>query len=129
MARRRPKLRTYPPDYAATIEASRKEAGLVIYSNMATNNWKPVLDGFRQVYPWIKVETVDLGSGTVHSRWEAEAGSGARTGDLLVSGANDRWAAYGLAGRMLDYKSPIRQIPHLASRIRAFMSSPLTLWS
>lgn len=96
----------YPADYGATIEASRKENGLVIYSNMANNNWKPVLDGFRQSYPWIKVETLDLGSGTVHSRWEAEAGSGARTADLLISGANDRWAAYGLDGRMLDYKSP-----------------------
>ena len=97
---------SYPADYSAIIEASRKENALTIYSNMANNNWKPLMDGFQKLYPWIKVETLDLGSGTVHTRWEAESGSGARTADLLVSGANDRWAAYGVAGRMLDYKSP-----------------------
>ncbi|RYE71070.1 MAG: hypothetical protein EOP19_32420, partial [Hyphomicrobiales bacterium] len=85
----------YPADYAATIEASKAEKGLVIYSNMADNNWQPVIAGFKAAYPWINIETLDLGSGTVHSRWEAEAGSGSRTADVLISGANDRWANYG----------------------------------
>ncbi|WP_455854048.1 extracellular solute-binding protein [Ensifer canadensis] len=96
----------YPADYGQIVEASRKEAGLVVYSNMADNNWQPVIKGFNELYPWIKIETLDLGSGTVHTRWEAEAGSGARTADILVSGANDRWARYGSEGRMLDYASP-----------------------
>ena len=96
----------YPADYSKMVDASRSENGLVIYSNMAPNNWKPVIDGFNKHYPWIKVETLDLGSGTVHSRWEAEAGSKSRTADILVSGANDRWARYGLEGKMLAYKSP-----------------------
>ena len=73
---------------------------------MADNNWQPVIAGFREAYPWINVETLDLGSGTVHSRWEAEAGSGSRTADILVSGANDRWASYGKDGRMMAYDSP-----------------------
>lgn len=96
----------YPADYAQIIDGSRKESGLVIYSNMADNNWQPVLEGFRKAYPWIKVETLDLGSGTVHSRWEAEAGSGSRTADVLISGANDRWASYGINERMMPYESP-----------------------
>jgi len=96
----------YPANYSELIDASRKENGLVIYSNMADNNWRPVIEGFNKRYPWIKVETLDLGSGTVHSRWEAEAGSGSRTADILVSGANDRWARYGQEGRMLPYNSP-----------------------
>lgn len=96
----------YPADYAALIEASRGEAGVMIYSNMADNNWAPLLEGFRAKYPWIKVETVDLGSGTVHSRWEAEKGSSSRTADILVSGANDRWASYGKDGLMEAYDSP-----------------------
>ena len=106
----------YPADYTQLVEASRKEAGLVVYSNMADNNWQPVIKGFNALYPWIKVETLDLGSGTVHTRWEAEAGSGARTADVLVSGANDRWARYGTEGRMLDYPSPeIERLPGFAN--------------
>lgn len=96
----------YPADYTTIIEASRGENGLMIYSNMADNNWAPLLEGFRAKYPWIKVETVDFGSGTVHSRWEAEKGSSTRTADLLVSGASDRWAAYGKDGLMEAYDSP-----------------------
>lgn len=96
----------YPADYSSIIEASRGEAGVMIYSNMADNNWAPLLEGFRAKYPWIKVETVDLGSGTVHSRWEAEKGSSTRSADILVSGANDRWASYGKDGLMEAYESP-----------------------
>lgn len=102
----------YPADYQQLIDASKNENGLVIYSNVADYNWKPVLDGFKKVYPWIKVETLDLGSGTVHSRWEAEAGSQSRSADILVSGANDRWARYGLDSKMMQYQSPeISKLP------------------
>ncbi len=101
----------YPPEYSKIIEGSRKESGVMIYSNMADNNWQPLLKGFNAKFPWIKVETVDLGSGTVHSRWEAEKGSSARTADILVSGANDRWAAYGKDGQMDPYESP--ELAHL----------------
>ena len=104
----------YPADYKSVVEGSRAE-GLVIYSNMADNNWQPIIKGFNAKYPWVKIETVDLGSGTVHSRWEAEKGSSARTADVLVSGANDRWASYGKDGLMVDYKSPeIANLPEFA---------------
>lgn len=107
----------YPADYAGMVEASRTEAGIIIYSNMADNNWAPLLEGFNAQYPWIKVETLDLGSGTVHSRWEAEAGSGSRSADILVSGANDRWASYGVEGdQMLAYASPeLAKLPEFAN--------------
>ncbi|CAM3252224.1 ABC transporter substrate-binding protein [Paracoccus nototheniae] len=101
----------YPDGYDAIIEGSRAEGGLTIYSNMADNNWAPILQGFEARYPWIDVETIDLGSGTVHSRWEAEQGSSSRTADILVSGANDRWASYGKDGLMEPYDSP--ELAHL----------------
>ena len=105
----------YPADYAELVEGSRQEDGVVVYSNMAENNWGPVVAGFEEKFPWIDVQTLDLGSGTVHSRWEAEAGSESRSADLLVSGANDRWAAYGVEGRMLAYDSPeFDQLPDFA---------------
>lgn len=96
----------YPDNYSDLVEGSRQENGVVVYSNMAENNWGPVVEGFEAKFPWIDVQTLDLGSGTVHSRWEAEAGSDSRSADLLVSGANDRWAAYGINGRMMAYDSP-----------------------
>ena len=96
----------YPDNYADIIEASKNEKHVMVYSNMADNNWAPVIQGFEKKFPWIKVETVDLGSGTVHTRWEAEKGSDARSADLLVSGANDRWASYGKEGTMEPYESP-----------------------
>lgn len=105
----------YPKDYGSIVEASRKESGLVVYSNMADYNWKPVIAGFNELYPWIQVQTLDLGSGTVHSRWEAEAKSNSRTADLLVSGANDRWVRHGLDGDMMDYASPeLSKLPDFA---------------
>ncbi|SUA59101.1 2-aminoethylphosphonate ABC transporter substrate-binding protein [Oligella ureolytica] len=105
----------YPDNYKDLIEASKNEKGLVIYSNMADNNWQPVIESFNKSYPWIKIETLDLGSGTVHSRWEAEAGSNSRTADILVSGANDRWTRYGLNGEMLAYESPEKEhLPEFA---------------
>lgn len=105
----------YPQEYSDLIEASRDENGLTIYSNMADNNWAPILEGFEARYPWIDVETIDLGSGTVHSRWEAEQGSSSRTADILVSGANDRWASYGKDGLMEPYESPeLAQLPDFA---------------
>ncbi|KGM34520.1 ABC transporter substrate-binding protein [Inquilinus limosus] len=121
----------YPADYAAVIEGSRSEGGLVVYSNMADTNWQPLLQGFREAYPWIKVETLDLGSGTVHSRWEAEAGSGSRTADILISGANDRWAAYAGDGRMMDYQSPelaaLPDFAHPAPGIYTLSADPLVI--
>ena len=122
----------YPSDYANLVEASRSEAGLIIYSNMADNNWAPLIEGFTAQYPWINVETLDLGSGTVHSRWEAEAGSGSRSADILVSGANDRWASYGVEDdKMLAYESPeLAQLPDFAQPypgVSVLSSDPLVI--
>jgi len=103
----------YPNDYTTLIEGSKAEKSLVIYSSMADNNWRPLIAGFNKKFPWIKIQTMDLATSTVHSRWEAEVGSNSRSADLLVSGANDRWARYGLEGTMLAYKSPeSSHIPH-----------------
>ncbi|MFC3337420.1 ABC transporter substrate-binding protein [Paracandidimonas soli] len=121
----------YPDNYPDIIEASKKEKGVMIYSNMADNNWAPVIKGFQAKYPWLKVETVDLGSGTVHTRWEAEKGSNVRSADLLVSGANDRWAAYGKDGVMEPYESPeFSKLPdfgHPFPGVAVLSSDPLVI--
>lgn len=95
----------YPADYANIIEASRKEQGVLVYSNMAEYNWKPVIDGFNKLYPWLKVQTLDLDSDQFE-RYNAESASGARTCDMIATGAIDQWLSFLKRGQTIDYKSP-----------------------
>ena len=37
----------YPAEYKDIIKGSRAEKGLVIYSNMADNNWAPIIEGLK----------------------------------------------------------------------------------
>jgi iron(III) transport system substrate-binding protein len=105
----------YPADYSKMIEASRTEKGLLIYSNLSPANWKPILEGFKGKYPWIGVETLDISSGTIHTRWQAESASNARTADILVSAAIEHWIGHGTKGEMTEYDSPeLKNLPDFA---------------
>src|SRR5512140_3890449 len=96
----------YPKSYSAIVEGSKKENKLVVYSIMAEYNWKPVLEGFKKLYPWIEVQTLDLGSSEVFERYYSERASNARTGDLLIVGAVDKWLQFVAKGEALEYVSP-----------------------
>ena len=96
----------YPKSYSAIVEGSKKENKLVVYSIMAEYNWKHVIEGFRKMYPWIEVQTLDLGSGEVFERYYSERASNARTADLLINGAVDKWLAFVAKGEALEYASP-----------------------
>ncbi len=96
----------YPKDYSAIVEGSKKENKLVVYSIMAEYNWKPVVEGFRKLYPWIQVQTLDLGSSEVFERYYSERASNSRTGDLIIAGAVDKWLQLLAKGEAIDYKSP-----------------------
>jgi len=95
----------YPKDYAQIVEASKKENRLVVYSIMAEYNWKPVLEGFKKHYPWIQVQTLDLGSSEVFERYYAERAANSRTADLMIVGAIDKWMQMDQRGEILDYES------------------------
>lgn len=96
----------YPPEYQEIIEASKSEGTLLIYSNMAEYNWRPVIEGFQKLYPWIRVQTLDLNSSEVFERYYAETATGSQTGDLLVTGAVDAWQRFIERGEAVDYVSP-----------------------
>src|SRR5450759_426780 len=96
----------YPKSYASIVEGSKKEGKLVVYSIMAEYNWKHVLEGFKKLYPWIEVQTLDLGSSEVFERYYSERASNARTGDLLINGAVDKWLQFVAKGEALEYVSP-----------------------
>jgi iron(III) transport system substrate-binding protein len=95
----------YPADYDKIVEASKKESGLLIYSIMAEYNWRPVIEDFNKLYPWIKVSTLDLNSNEVFTRYYAEKSSGAKTTDLIVSATVDGWAEFLGKGEVMEYKS------------------------
>ena len=101
----------YPKDYKKIIDASRTEKGLLIYSNMATDNWKPILTAFNKHYPWIQVKTLDLRAAEVFARYIAEAESNIPTSDFLVTAAATGWARMLAEKRAIRYSSP--EIPYL----------------
>ena len=78
----------YPKSYSQIVEGSKKENKLVVYSIMAEYNWKPVVEGFRKLYPWIEVQTLDLGSSEVFERYYSERASGARTVEIMADFTN-----------------------------------------
>jgi iron(III) transport system substrate-binding protein len=78
-----------PPYYASyygnTIEASKNEPTLIVYSTMSAQNWTPVLDGFGSHYPWINVETYQLDSTEVFDRYLSETNTPQAKADILIS--------------------------------------------
>jgi iron(III) transport system substrate-binding protein len=96
----------YPGSYSEIVEASKKEEGLLIYSNMAAFNWAPVIADFNRLYPWIKVQAVNMQSAEVFSRYNVEAGSGAKTADLLATASIEGWMNFRSAGNVQAYMSP-----------------------
>lgn len=101
----------YPGDYADIVEGSKAENNLLVYSNMSTDMWQGVLARYRELYPWITVQTLDLESAEVMERYLAESGTGSRTADILVTVAPDAWLRLIDRGQIADYASP--EIPHL----------------
>lgn len=88
------------------IEASKNEKdGLLVYSIMSENNWKPVLEGFNAKYPWIKVTTTDLGAYEVFERYYTEAAGNARTADFIATTAPDGWINFVKKGEVEPYVS------------------------
>lgn len=96
----------YPAGYKDIVESSKKENGLLVYSIMAEYNWRPVIEGFNKLYPWIKVSTLDLGGNEALTRYYAERKSGARTTDLIITATIDGWLEFLDKGNAVKYESP-----------------------
>jgi iron(III) transport system substrate-binding protein len=100
----------YPKDYSKIIEASRAEKGLLIYSVMAVDNWKPILAAFHKHYPWIEIKTLDLKPGEVMQRFIAEVETRIPTANFLVITPSG-WDRLLKENRLMRYPSP--EIPYL----------------
>jgi iron(III) transport system substrate-binding protein len=95
----------YPADYSKLVEASKAEEGVLVYSVMSAQNWKPVLDSFKEKYPWIRVETLDL-SNEIWSRYYSEKAAKSRTADLVISLGVGPWIEFVKKNDVAVYDSP-----------------------
>lgn len=95
----------YPADYSSVVEASRSEGGVLAYSNVGEMNWRPIIQAFNAEYPWIKVQTLDLGSIEVFERYYAEQATGNNAADIVVSHSSSAWLDFIKKGNVADFVS------------------------
>lgn len=87
----------------SVVEASKKENAVAVYSIMSAQSWAPVIAAFNKKYPWIKVDTVDLGSGEVFDRYYSESASKANTADMIITNGADGWLTFISKGELLPF--------------------------
>ena len=87
------------------VESSKKEQGLVIYGNVAADNFAPIVAGFRKKYPWIKVQTLDLGPAPAFERYLTESSVGHRSADLIAAASPTVWIRFVRRGELEPYEA------------------------
>ncbi len=64
----------YPAEYQKIVDAATKEGKVVIYSTTDTKAAGPLIKGFEEQYPGIKVEYNDMNSTELYNRYHQRAG-------------------------------------------------------
>ncbi|HUR89403.1 MAG TPA: ABC transporter substrate-binding protein [Ramlibacter sp.] len=101
----------YPANYAATIDAAKKEGKVVVYSTTDTAAAKSLIEDFKQLYPGIAVEYNDMNSTEVYNRFIAEKAAGS-SADVLWSSSMDLQIKLANEGGALEYASPeVQNLP------------------
>jgi iron(III) transport system substrate-binding protein len=117
-------------DIEAAVEASRDENTLVVYGNPNSDQWAPVLQAFGEKYPWIEVETFDLGGAEAFQRYLSEEATGSSTADVIVNTDGAGWLDLVERGQVVDYVDPeLESLPEdkavLAPGVYAWSYDPL----
>ncbi|MCP8937607.1 ABC transporter substrate-binding protein [Alsobacter sp. SYSU M60028] len=95
----------YPADYAAVIDAAKKEGKVVVYGTTDAAAANFLVKDFEAAYG-IKVEYNDLNSTELYNRFIAEAAAGQGTADVTWSSAPDLQVKLVNDGYAATYKSP-----------------------
>lgn len=94
------------------LKQSRAEGRLLVYSNIASYAWAGILEEFNEKYPWIRVETLDLGPGESFERYYSESSVDRPTADVLAVASPDSWIRFMERGQVEPYESPeARSLP------------------
>jgi iron(III) transport system substrate-binding protein len=106
----------YPADYAAIVDAAKKEGKLVVYAATDTKAAEPLIKDFNAMYPDVKVEYNDMNSTEIYNRYISEVAAGGATADVLWSSAMDLQIKLVNDGYGLQYKTPeLAGLPFWAS--------------
>lgn len=97
------------------VEASRDEDRLIVYGNPSPDQWEPVVAAFEEAYPWISVETFDLGGTEAFQRYLSEEATGGDTADVIVNTDGAGWLDLIERGQVVDYVDPeLADLPDFA---------------
>jgi iron(III) transport system substrate-binding protein len=95
-----------PVSLASLVAGSKKENGLLIFSNALSSQMQAVDQAFEKKYPWIHVTAEDDEDPVVFSKYTAEHATGTRTADLLLASAPGLWVGAVANGLIQPYTPP-----------------------
>ncbi|MCC7281564.1 MAG: ABC transporter substrate-binding protein [Acetobacteraceae bacterium] len=101
----------YPADYAAMVEAARKEGRVSIYTSTDSAQAQGLLEAFKAAHPMIVVDWNDLGTNGSFNRVISEAAANQVGSDLVWTSAMDQLLSLVERGLTQPYRSP--EIVHL----------------
>jgi len=96
----------YPNSYNALLEAARAEKSLLVYTNMEPVQWEGAVELFNGLLPDVEVKFLELNSGEIGARYQAETSSGQASADLIVTTDIATWVNMMEADQILPYVSP-----------------------
>lgn len=96
----------YPSEYEQIVQESKSENSLLAYTNLPDDIWVPILEVFNEMYPWVEVQTLDLGASEVFERYLSENATDTQTADIVISADPTGWLNFQDRGEILDYSSP-----------------------
>ena len=95
-----------PASQAELVASSKDEGTLLIYGNPPQSFWNSLKRDFVKEYPWIKIETIDIGGAELVQRYLTESQTGAPTADFVVDSSATTFINLQGRDEILDYESP-----------------------
>jgi len=96
----------YPDGYGAMLDQARTEESLLIYTNMEPVQWEGAVEMFNALLPEVQVDFLELNSGEIGARYQAEVASGQPSADLIVTTDISTWVNMMETDQILPYASP-----------------------
>jgi iron(III) transport system substrate-binding protein len=121
----------YPGAYISTVNGSKLERNLTIYSDLSAANWDAFIKTFNSHYPWVIVRTVNLKTADPFAQYDREVAEGQPTADMIVSSDPVGWLKFFENRSVMIYSSQEDlYIPDMAKSVYgtyALSSEPMVI--